>query len=60
LSNGGLASCSWDKTILVWDLKSLKCSKTLNGHKKEVMTITELADGRIASGGKDFSILIWN
>jgi WD40 repeat protein len=28
-----LASCSFDETIKIWDLTSLKCLKTLYDHK---------------------------
>lgn len=60
LPNGLLAlSASHDGLLRAWDERG-RCAMTLAGHEKAVYTVTNLPDGRIASGGYDNCIRIWN
>jgi WD40 repeat protein len=44
----------------VEETKESKCEKTLAGHSSCVICLIQLEDGRIASGGGDNTIKIWN
>src|SRR5262249_25463262 len=59
-----LASASEDKTIRLWDVKTGKKKKTLNGHTNAVYGVSYVAfspDGRmLASGGDDKTIRLWD
>ena len=58
-----VVSCSNDKTIKVWDVKSGKELFTLAGHEKYVKTIAISPDGtQLLSGGdkKEKKIFIWD
>lgn len=59
LKDGRLASCSDDKTIKIFDLKSFKCELTLKGHSLGVEFITELDNGCLVSCSYDETIKIW-
>eukprot|EP01132_Coremiostelium_polycephalum_P010049 gene10049-12318_t len=54
-----LFSCSFDKSIKVWDLTTMKCIKTLNGHTKSVKSI--FVSGKyLFSASNDMSIKVWD
>jgi len=55
-----LASGSFDHTIKIWDVKSGKCIKTLEGHTDYVNSLAVLPDDTLASGSDDCNIKIWN
>jgi WD40 repeat protein len=62
LSNGDIASGSFDKTIKIWrkDNKgNFTCIDTLQGHSNYVYCLTELTNGDIASGSFDKTIKLW-
>jgi WD40 repeat protein len=60
LSEGRLASASWDHTIRIWDIASQLCVGTLRGHVDSVISLAVLSNGQLASGSTDNSIRIWN
>lgn len=60
VSGGFLASGSADKTIKVWETKTVKCLKTLSGHSHSINALAVLQNGNLASGSTDYSIKIWD
>ncbi len=56
-----LASCSSDKTIIIWCLNNSRELLKLEGHMNQVMCVAFSNHGRfLASGGDDHKIRIWN
>ena len=54
-------SCSWDSTVIIWDIEKRKLSKKLSGHHGGVMDVAVSPDDRIiASCGNDSLIIIWD
>ena len=45
LSDGSLASGSWDNTIRIWDTESGETIKILKGHNGWIHTLVALSDG---------------
>jgi len=58
LSNGLLASGSYDKTIKIWNASGI-CVSTLSGHSKSVISLAVLSNGLLATSG-DGPITLWN
>ena len=56
LKDGKIASCSYDKTIKLWDLKTNLCILTLKGHEEALWSLIELKDGKIAFCSNDLTI----
>ena len=63
-SNDGLylASGGWDKTVLLWDLRTLELSQRINFHKQPVTCISFQPKGRgfLATAAADQTIAIWD
>ncbi|KAI9486904.1 MAG: guanine nucleotide-binding protein [Benjaminiella poitrasii] len=56
-----MASCSWDKTVKIWDLTKVKLRAEFNGHNGYVNTVVISPDGaRCVSGGKDGLVNLWD
>jgi len=54
-------SCSDDKTVKIWDMKTGECRATLEGHTDRVLSVTITPDGnRILSGSLDNSVRVWD
>ena len=60
LPDGRLASCSWDKTVKIWDTASGQEQFTLSGHTDFVNTIVMLPNGWLASASDDWTIKMWD
>eukprot|EP00493_Phyllostaurus_siculus_P016671 UN16925 len=56
---GYLASASVDKSIRLWDLQSMTCSATLEGHTQSVHALTIWRD-TLTSGSIDNSLMLWD
>ncbi|EGC31231.1 hypothetical protein DICPUDRAFT_50286 [Dictyostelium purpureum] len=55
-----IVSGGWDNKVKIWDIKSFKCSHTLEDHAGYVNTVTISPDGSLcASGGKDQFACLW-
>ena len=46
--------------LCVWILNVGNCSNTFNGHRGSIISVIQLSDNRIISGGYDHVIKIWN
>uniref|UniRef100_A0A0C9RUR6 Small ribosomal subunit protein RACK1 n=1 Tax=Amblyomma americanum TaxID=6943 RepID=A0A0C9RUR6_AMBAM len=54
-------SCSWDKTLRLWDLIVGRTTRRFEDHHKDVLSVAFSADNRqIVSGSRDKSIKLWN
>jgi len=60
LSSERLASCSWDKTVKIWDVASGHCLATLQGHSSSVLGLAVLSSERLASCSWDKTVKIWD
>lgn len=60
LSDGRLASCSWDFKIKIYNAITYECEITIEkAHQDYVNSITELSDGKLVSCSSDTTIKIW-
>jgi WD40 repeat protein len=56
-----LASASWDRTVIVWDLDTRNALATLEGHKDAVFGVAFSPDGRrLASASWDNTVIVWD
>ena len=61
LSDGRLASCSFDKTIKIYNMKNnYHCDITITGHTGSVKYISQLDNNKLISCSYDISIKIWS
>ena len=52
-----VASASFDNSVGLWRDRT---PRWLEGHDAAVVAVTPLGDGRIASGGDDFAVIVWD
>ena len=52
-------SCSRDLTIKLWSLTFSAPLLTLQGHTKDINSLSVLADGRLVSASSDCTIRVW-
>ncbi|KAJ3025926.1 UNVERIFIED_CONTAM: hypothetical protein HDU68_006456 [Siphonaria sp. JEL0065] len=56
-----IVSCSFDRTIKIWNSQSASCEKTLTGHTDSVMSCDVTLDKRyIVSGSTDNTVRLWD
>ena len=60
LSDGRVATGSFDDTLRIWNIKNGECEHVLRGHIDSIHCIIQLFDGRIATGSDDYTLRIWN
>jgi len=60
LSNGNLASFSYDFTVKIWNPNTGSLLHTLLGHTSWVTSLATLLNGNLASGSEDSTILLSN
>ncbi|KAL7748930.1 E3 ubiquitin-protein ligase traf7 [Sorochytrium milnesiophthora] len=60
ISGDRMYSGSSDRTIKVWDVQSLECVATWQGHQEGVNAIVVLEDGRVVSASNDKTVRIWD
>ena len=61
LKDGKIASCSYDKTIRIFDPSNdYQCAQVLNRHSDYIYSICQLGDGTIVSCSLDRTIMFNN
>jgi WD40 repeat protein len=55
-----VVSCSADQTVRIWDVETEKALQIQGDHEDYVYALTRTAAGRIASGSRDQSIILWD
>ncbi|MFN0126981.1 MAG: hypothetical protein ACKV19_09900 [Verrucomicrobiales bacterium] len=54
-------SCSTDKAVRIWDIKTVLCERVLEGHTGSVRCVSFNPDGNLGlSGGDDATIRLWD
>ncbi|XP_078083686.1 WD repeat-containing protein 38 [Mustelus asterias] len=56
----GIATGSWDYTVRVWSLRTMKQKIVLQGHKGNVSCVAFSAIGMLASGSWDKTVRVWD
>merc|ERR1711934_537662 len=61
-SDGQFAlSCSWDRSLRLWELETGNTTRTFNSHTGDVLSVAFSADNRqIVSGSRDKTLKLWN
>lgn len=60
LSNGKIASLSWDKTVRVWNLDTFNCEVVFDQSEEKLVDMIQIKDGRIAAQSLSGKIRIIN
>lgn len=56
----GVLSASADSTVCLWDPRARREAATLRGHSSAVLCIDSRGENVVVSGGKDFSVKLWD
>lgn len=59
LSDGRIASSSFDRTIKIYNIKDYHCDISIEEHKDAVISIAQLDNGKLVSCSDDKTIRIW-
>lgn len=59
LSSNLIASCSYDRSICIWDIESKSLIKKLKGHNSNVYGLIRLSKSQLMSVSFDQSIVVW-
>merc|ERR1711907_554538 len=61
-SDGQFAlSCSWDRSLRLWELETGNTTRTFNSHTGDVLSVAFSSDNRqIVSGSRDKTLKLWN
>ena len=60
LNDGRIASCSYDKSIIIYNKNTYKPDLIIKEHSDEIYSLTQLTSGIIASCSKDKTIKLFN
>jgi len=60
LSKKRIASCTYDRSIRIWDVESGDCIKILNGHTNHALSIVKHSNECVLSGSLDKTFKLWN
>lgn len=60
ISGGRICSCSFDKTIIIWDEKDFHLIKTLKGHTEFVQNVIELKSKDYLVSAGNLTIRFWD
>jgi WD40 repeat protein len=60
LKSGMIVTGCLDTNIRIWDPKTEKCIRVLDGHTHAVLCIIELETGYLASGSLDQTAIVWD
>ena len=60
LNSNEFLSCSNDYTIKRWNINSVKCLQTYEGHTSFVYSLTIISPDRFASVSEDRSLRLWS
>jgi len=55
-----LATTGADRTAHIWDAESGELLRVLRGHQREVVAAEFSPDGRLATGGVDGAVILWD
>jgi len=60
LGNDFVASCSYDKTVRVWDIAAGRCAFSLEDSSRPVSTVATLGRDRLAYDCDGYNVKIWD
>ena len=60
LPGRSLASCSFGKTVQIWDVGTGKCLQVITRHEHYVYGVVALPGGRLVSCSFDKTVRIWD